>query len=319
MAEIGCAGILVADTICGPMDHLPHEGQLLAVDSLPVRAGGCAANVAISLRKQGIDADVAGCLGKDPSAQVIVSTLTAAGVGCEHVSNVDGLPSSQTIILLVRGEDRRYIHMFGANQAFSVAHIDRAWLSKLRVFYLGGLFVLPGIKTDELLDLLRFCRENGTTTMLDVVIPHKNKGMGGLERLLPYVDYFLPNGEEASLLTGTSDPLEQIRVFQGCGASTVIVTLGEAGAIAARGQDVYRAEAFKVESVDPSGGGDAFSAGVIAGMVRGWDLPKMLALGSVLGASATLALGTTDGVFTASQVEAFLQTHSIRVSQERLE
>src|SRR5262249_62321276 len=114
--------------------------------------------------------------------------------------------------------------------------------------------------------LLRFCRQNGTTTVLDVVIPHKNKGMGGLERLLPYVDYFLPNNEEASLLTGISEPLDQIRAFQGCGANTVIVTLGELGAIAAKGRDIYRAEAFTVESVDPSGGGDAFSAGVIAGI-----------------------------------------------------
>ena len=35
MADVGCAGILVADTFCGPLKQLPAEGQLLAVDSMP--------------------------------------------------------------------------------------------------------------------------------------------------------------------------------------------------------------------------------------------------------------------------------------------
>lgn len=61
MADVGCAGILVADTFCGPMKALPREGQLLAVAAMPSHAGGCAANVAIDLAKQAIVADVVGC------------------------------------------------------------------------------------------------------------------------------------------------------------------------------------------------------------------------------------------------------------------
>ena len=44
---VGCAGILVADTICGPLPEMPAEGSLVAVDDMPVKVGGCAANVAI--------------------------------------------------------------------------------------------------------------------------------------------------------------------------------------------------------------------------------------------------------------------------------
>ena len=49
MSEIGCAGILVADTVCGPLDELPREGSLVTLESMPAKAGGCAANVAIGL------------------------------------------------------------------------------------------------------------------------------------------------------------------------------------------------------------------------------------------------------------------------------
>src|SRR5258707_9034512 len=99
MAEVGCAGILVADTICGPMDALPVEGQLLAMESFPVHAGGCAANVAIGLAKQGIRVEVAGRLGKDASAQVIMEALNRAGADCGRITFSDMSPSSQTIML----------------------------------------------------------------------------------------------------------------------------------------------------------------------------------------------------------------------------
>ena len=97
MADIGCAGILVADTVCGPLDELPREGTLVALDSMPAKAGGCAANVAIGLSKQGIAADVVGRLGHDPSAQVVLGALTNAGIGSQYITFSDTQPTSQTV------------------------------------------------------------------------------------------------------------------------------------------------------------------------------------------------------------------------------
>ncbi len=299
------------------MEALPREGELLALDAMPSRAGGCAANVAICLAKQGIAADVAGCVGRDPAAQVVLNSLQQAGAGSQHISFSETKPTSQTVVLLVRGQDRRYIHIFGANAEFSVAHIDYAWLGQLRVFYLGGLFVLPGIRTADLLDLLRFCRAKGITTIVDVIMPQQREGYGGLEELLAYIDYFMPNDDEARHITGLADPLDQIRAFQAHGATTVIITRGEAGAIAARGSEIWRTDAFPVVAVDPSGSGDAFSAGLVMGILRGWDMPQTLSYASVLGASATQAIGTTDGVFTAAEAETFLREHQLTITHEK--
>jgi sugar/nucleoside kinase (ribokinase family) len=319
MADIGCAGILVADTICGPIDELPQEGALVALDAMPAKAGGCAANVAISLSKQHIAADVVGRLGNDPSAQVVLRALHQAGIGSQHITISDTQPTSQTVILLVRGQDRRFLHMFGANKEFAVSHIDRAWVNGLKIFYLGGLFVMPSIRTVELLDLLSFCNARGIITFVDVVLPRDQTGFGGLERLLPHIDYFVPNDDEACQITGTRDPLEQIRILRARGARTIIITRGEQGCVAAKGHDVWWVDAFPVSVVDPSGSGDAFTAGVIAGVYRGWNMPQTLTFGSALGASATRATGTTDGVFSDSEVEQFLASNSLTVTHETLE
>jgi len=313
MADVGCAGILVADTFCGPMPALPRPGELLAVDAMPSKAGGCAANVAIDLAKQGFDVDVAGCVGNDAAARIVLSSLGAYRIGCRHILPTDAYPTSTTVILLVEGEDRRYVHAFGANTAFTVAQVDRKWVRELKVFYLGGLLAMPGIRIPELGELLAFCRHHGVTTVVDVAVPQGYAETKEFTRLLPYIDYFTPNEDEARRLTGASRPLDQLCAFADHGANTVIVTRGTAGAVAGRGGKCWSTEAYLLPAVDPSGAGDAFTSGVITGILRGWGLDQTLPYAAALGASAIRAVGTTDSVFTAADAMAFVASHPLRV------
>jgi sugar/nucleoside kinase (ribokinase family) len=313
MADVGCAGILVADTFCGPMKRLPLEGELLAIDRMPSKAGGCAANVAIDLAKQGIAADVCGCVGVDPGAEVLLQSLQEAGVGYGQIRRLDQYPTSKTVILLVEGQDRRYVHMFGANAGFEVGHIGRDWIDGLKVFYFGGLCAVPGIRPDELAELLGYCQRRGIMTVVDVVVPQGHRGMETLGPLPPFVDYFLPNDDEAERLTGCTNVEQQARRLLESGVGTVIITRGAEGSVAACGRQRWQAETYRVPGIDPSGSGDAFAAGVITGILRGWDIPEILRYAAALGASATTAIGTTDGVFTAEQAQAFLDEHLLSV------
>ena len=315
MAAIGCAGILVADTFCGPMKKLPDQGQLLALDAMVSRAGGCTANVAIDLARQDMPVDVVGCLGRDAPAGVVLSQFQDHGIGIEYMAYTDEYPTSQTVILLVEGEDRRYLHIFGANQAFRIGQIDRDWVEGLKVFYLGGLFAMPAVDMDELLDLLKFCRAHQVATVIDVVIPQGVEAAGELPSLLPYIDYFLPNDDEARELTGQTEARDQVRALLELGAHTVILTCGERGALAARGSDIWQCGVYPAEVVDPSGPGDAFAAGVLVGLERGWDMPELLRYSSALGSSATRAIGTTDGVFTAREAREFIAANPLEVAR----
>lgn len=314
MTDVGCAGVLVADTFCGPMRTLPAEGELLAVDSMPTKAGGCAANVAIGLAKQGFAVEVAGCVGDDASARTLLACFAEHNVGCQRLVYSQTHPTSKTVILLVDGQDRRYIHSFGANKDFAVGHIDREWLTSLKVFYLGGLFLMPAFQAEELVDLLKLCRRQGTVTVVDVVVHQGFAGAEDLRLLLPWIDYFLPNDDEAEQIAGVCDALGQLRAFLGWGANTVMISRGREGVVAARGERFWRAGIYELPGVvDPSGCGDAFAAGVITGILRGWDVPDTLRYASALGASATQAVGTTDGVYTAAEAESFVASHSLEV------
>ena len=107
-------------------------------------------------------------------------------------------------------------------------------------------------------------------------------------------------------ITGEPEPLAQLRSLADCGANTVVVTLGENGSVATRDGTFWRAPAYSVDLVDPSGSGDAFTSGLIAGVVNGKDMAETLCWASAYGASATRSLGTTRGLFTIDEARAFL-------------
>jgi sugar/nucleoside kinase (ribokinase family) len=67
--------------------------------------------------------------------------------------------------------------------------------------------------------------------------------------------------------------------------------------------------------VDGTGGGDAFAAGYIDGMLRGLDAEGCLRNGSAVGASCVRAIGTTTGVFTRLELEAFLRDNPLRIER----
>jgi sugar/nucleoside kinase (ribokinase family) len=314
MADVGCAGILVSDTICGPIKRLPRAGELLAVGPMPTKIGGCASNVAVDLAKQRIAVEVCGCVGSDGAGDALVRSLAAAGVGCGPILRIDTHPTSMTLIVLVEGEDRRFLHNFGANSVFNVGQISRQWIDSLKVFYLGGLFVMPAVRTDELAELLKYCRQRGVKTIVDVVVPQDCTGMDELAPVLPYIDYFLPNDDEAQRLTGVASPEQQLEVFLRHGVGSVVVTCGPNGSVAASDGQIWKAGSYRVDCLDPSGSGDAFAAGMITGILRGWDMARMLPYAAALGASATTAVGTTDAVFTAQQAEAFVAEHPLEIA-----
>jgi sugar/nucleoside kinase (ribokinase family) len=316
MARIGCAGILVKDTFCGPLKALPGPGELVAVDAFKTKPGGCAANVAIDLRKQNQAVELVGCIGQDAAGAYLVKELQAAQVNCDQLVYTTDYPTSETVILLVEGADRRYLHSFGANQAFKVSDINRDWIATLHLFYLGGLFAMPGIVLDDLLDLLAFSRRQKVITVVDVVLPTNFKPARELERLLPHVDWFLPNDAEAAALTGKADPLEEIRVLRSWGGRDIIVTRGDRGAVAVFGSEYWLCNAYRGQTVDPSGAGDAFASGLITGIASGWAFSRILKYASVLGASATRMVGTTDGVLTEAQAEQVIAEQPLTVSRE---
>src|SRR3954454_24615660 len=93
-----CAGIVVADHVSSPISHLPAAGELVLADQLVLTLGGCAANVAVDLARQGVRAGVVGRVGDDVFGRVVAEMLRDAGVETAGLRATTGVATSQTLI-----------------------------------------------------------------------------------------------------------------------------------------------------------------------------------------------------------------------------
>jgi len=228
--------------------------------------------------------------------------------------------TSKTVILPVVGEDRRYIHTFGANAEFRGTDIDLDLLPRAGVLYLGGFLIMPALDSRAVADRFRSARERGITTVLDVVVP-AGEGEGAMQLLadiLPFTDYFLPNEEEAHALTEEATPYRQAARFLEAGCGAVLVTRGSKGALLLNDTEHVEADAYPVDVVDASGSGDAFAAGFITGLVEKWEMEVALRFASAIGASACTRLGCTAGVFTRAEAEAFMGRNPLRITRHSM-
>ena len=310
-APVLSVGILVADLFVPPVARLPGAGELISTEDFLVQPGGCAANTAIALRKLGVPATVVGRVGDDLFGELVERDLRARGIDTSGVSRAPGYGTSKTVVLPVVDEDRRFINTFGANAALTAADIPQAALEAAEVIYVGGYLVLPALRQGDLAERFRHARERGARVVLDVVVPsgHADLSLDAVRELLPLADYFLPNEDEARALTGETEPRLQAERFLEGGARTVVIKLGARGAFVRSADEVFELPAPPVEAVEPSGAGDAFAAGLILGILEGWDLERCIGFASVIGGSACTALGCYAGVFSREEADRFIAEH----------
>jgi sugar/nucleoside kinase (ribokinase family) len=313
VADVFCAGIIVVDHVAAPVDHLPVAGELVLTDECMLAIGGCSSNVAVDLRKMDVTVALGGLVGADPLGDFALDTLRSAGVDVAAVSSTDAAATSQTLILNVKGQDRRFVHHVGCNRLIDAAAFPIDRIAECKVLYVGGFFLM-GMTGADLAGLFRKARAAGVKTVLDVVTP-----AGGADHLaelapaLPFTDVFLPNTDEARVITGVDSPLAQAEKFRSLGAETVVITSGGEGAVLVSPTERLKAATFPAHFVDATGGGDAFDAGFICGLLEDAPARRCLELGSALGASCVRKTGATSGVFTRAEATRFLAEHRLPI------
>jgi len=309
--DVLCAGIVVADHVCSPIARMPAAGELVTAERLLLTLGGCAANTAVDLAKMGVRTAIAGRVGDDLLGRVVADMLGDARVDTSALHAISGEATSQTLIVNVAGQDRRYIHTFGANAGFRASDIPLT----AGILYVGGFLLMSELSGADLAGVFQRARANRIKTFLDVVTPPDIDYLAQLRPVLPHTHVFKCNADEARLITGETETLQQARFLRDLGAETVLISLGGDGAVLAGSKGCWHAAAFPIEFVDASGGGDAFDAGFIYGMLNDMAIEDCLRYASALGASCVRAIGTTPGVFTRAECEDFLRQHDLSIER----
>jgi sugar/nucleoside kinase (ribokinase family) len=305
--------MVVVDHVAPPIERMPEAGELIAVDQLILNIGGGAANTAVDLTRLGVRSSICARVGDDILGRFATESMVANGVDVRALKVDPRHATSQTLILNIRGEDRRFIHSLGANRDFVPADLDAILEPSPRVLHIGYFLILPKLDAAGLAERFTRAQQSGTKILLDVATPGPGHYLEPLRTVLPHTDVFVPNTDEAALILGEEDPVRQALKFHDMGARRVVVTRGERGAISVSDQHRLEIPAYSVNFVDGSGGGDAFNAGYILGLLEERSELECLKLASAVGASCVRAVGTTAGVFTREEADDFIARNKLAV------
>ena len=276
-------------------DVTPAFGQQeKLVERVALEVGGSASITAVAAARLGLRVALAAVIGADPAGAFMLGQLAREGVDTSGVLVRDDLATGMTVALS-RGGDRAILTALGAIDALTAADVPSGLLARARHVHVSSYFLLAGSLGPGLAGLLAAARAAGAVTSLDTNWDPSGRWRDPyLPAVLAQASLLLPNEAEALALSGAASLDTAVSSLAG-GGSRLVVKLGPRGARCASQSGTCQVSLPPVTPVDTTGAGDCFNAGLIAGLLQGWPLPRAAALGCATGALSTGALGGTAG------------------------
>ncbi len=245
-----------------------------------LQGGGQAANTAAWLALTGTPTALVGRVGDDPRGSAAAHGVQSAGVQT-HLSRDPERPTGTCVVLVAPDGERTMFPDPGANDRLVPGALPDDLLVAGNHLHVSGYALLrKGSRRGARAEL-----ERAVSHGLSVSVDPSSAALlsAAFLDLADGARLLLPNSDEATALTGVSDPERAARRLAER-VPEVVVTLGEHGAVWTDGQEIVRvAAAPATEVVDTTGAGDAFAAGLIAARLYGAD-PE-----DALGAACRLA------------------------------
>lgn len=297
MHDVYAYGVIAPSTLLELADEYPRPAGYAEIAAVHPSIGGEAAGSAYVLARLGIHTKLTGNrLGRDPESARVLGVLSSAGVDCSAIQRVGDRPSV-TEVVIAAGDSRT---VFGTYRQLAV---DHAWdgaaeedVRSSRIVCLDPFF------GEASLEVARWCSGSGTPYVTVDASPDSEVAHHAAVLII---------SEEYATRTIASDPHEVLAAFTARCRGLVVLTQGSEGVLAARHDaDPREHPTFTVDARDTTGAGDSFRAGVIYGMLRGFDIERMIRTASAV---AALVCERVPGVLhspTEPELDAFLASHS---------
>jgi sugar/nucleoside kinase (ribokinase family) len=284
------------------VDSLPEWGQDREVRRITPHRGGAGLNVAVNLATLGNPTALMAGVGNDAWGAFLRDELTATGVDTRGVVALDA-PTAVTMVL-TGAHDRAFVSVYGATATFQARDIVPTVIAEATHIHLSGYWQSRALM-DALPDLCNAWKAQDITISLDVGYDATHQWEGGIRELLPLVDVFFPNEEEACGITGEANWREAL-VQLAKVVPWVALKRGAEGATLRWGILELYQSAYRATVVDTTGAGDAFNSGFLHGWIQDWSPQKSLHYGCAMGALCVGREGGSTTPPTLAEVETVI-------------
>jgi 2-dehydro-3-deoxygluconokinase len=266
----------------------PQGDRLVTASEFDAYVGGAEANAAVAAAGVGAEAAWLSRLPDSPLGRRVVRELHAHGVRTGVSWAGDGRLGTYYLERGTepRGSEVHYDRAGSTAAAMTPDDLPGAVVRDADTCFVTGITpALSGDARETTAAALRTASEAGTTTAFDPNYRSKlwstDEAREAYEALLPYVDVLIVARRDATEVLGAPD--QPVQMANSLAAEydceTVVLTLGDRGALVLHDGEVHEVAAFDTETVDPIGSGDALAGAFLAARARDDPVDQALSLG----------------------------------------
>ena len=290
------------------MPAIPRPGETLLGGRFATFPGGKGANQAVAAARLGAQVTMVGQVGGDAFGEQMLKIVGSEGIDTRFIG-VD--PQNATGVALIEVDDQGQNSIAvasGANFTLTSEDVRSALEQISRV----DLLVMPLETPMETIELAaQIAKERHARVILN---PAPARDLD--KELLRKIDVLIPNESETERLTGrkiqsAEDALDAGAMLLGQGVGSVVLTLGEKGALILEGDPAAPTSqlvpAFRVQAVDTTAAGDGFVGALATGLGEGLSLEAAARFASAAAAISVTRPGAQPSLPYRNEVDQFLR------------
>lgn len=293
-------GAAVVDIIT-EISSLPKRGTDIELTEKGIHVGGCALNIAITLKKLGVESTNALPIGQGKWAEIITTAMAEKGLTSSL--NVFGGDNGWCLALVEPDGERTFLSISGVENIWNKQSLEQLELQDNAIIYLSG-YQLSSACGEQIVDWLETLPPE-IELFIDFGPRIADIQKHLFQRLLQLKPTVSLNRQEAEVL-GMKDInmfVKQWHTTYGC---SLILRIDSDGALFATKDSHGNVAPFNARVVDTIGAGDTHAGGVLAGLASGWDLPDAILLGNAVASYVVSHVGG-DCAPSVEEISNYLQ------------
>ena len=280
--------------------------------------GGSSANIGVAIAKLGGTVDLVTCVSDDAIGRFALNELDKYGVGRSHVRPVGGEARNSLAVVETTIEDHQsVIYRNGAADfEMTVEDVEAVDYTAYSALITTGTVLAAEPSRSATFRAFELAREANLPLIFDIDYrPYSwlstQVAAEVYSRAGALCDVIVGNDVEFGFMAGDYDHgLEKARALVAQGARIAVYKMGEKGAITVTSDGEFTTGIYRTEALKPTGAGDSFMGGVVAGLSDGLPVREAVLQGSAAAAMVVARVGCAPAMPTREELDAFLRDHA---------
>jgi fructokinase len=318
--DVVCLGELLVDMFPAELGR-----RLAEVSAFYPKPGGAPANVAAGVARLGRRSAFIGKVGDDAFGRHLAAVLAAEGVDTRGMRFDEEARTTMAFIASPDAHTNEYLFYRnpGADTRLRSEELDEELLRKCRALHFGSLSLVEEPIRSATLRAIETVAGAGGFISLDVnyrpsLWASPEAAYEAVMAIIAQVDLLKVNEQELLLLTGEEEVASGGMALINQGPKLCVMTSGTKGSYFASGAGAGFVPAFQVETVDATGCGDSFVAGLLSQLTAAGfparvpdagQMKKIVSYANASGALTAQTRGVIPALPTADAVDEFLAMH----------